>query len=133
MSVDLEWKAAYRQIRWLNWMTLLVMAVSGALLLAPEMTTGIILGGLIIIANFGLLQHTIRRAFSREGTMTATKASVILKYYFRLLGLGVVLFLLIKQGWVHPVGLALGLSTIIISLVTFGIKRVCKTYIREAT
>ena len=133
MSVDLEWKAAYRQIRWLNWMTLLVMAVSGALLLAPEMTIGIILGGMIIIANFGLLQHTIRRAFSREGTMTATKASVILKYYFRLLGLGVVLFLLIKQGWVHPVGLALGLSTILISLVTFGIKRVCKTYIREAT
>jgi hypothetical protein len=31
------------------------------------------------------------------------------------------------------VGLALGVSTILISLVAFGIKRVCKTYIREAT
>jgi len=133
MSVDLEWKAAYRQIRWLNWVTLLVMSGAGALLLAPEMAAGIVLGGMVMIANFGLLQHTIRRAFSQEGTMTATKASVILKYYFRLLGLGVILFFLIKQGWVHPVGLAIGVSTILVSLVAFGIKRVCKTYIREAT
>ncbi len=133
MAIDLDWKAAYREIRLLNWITLLVLSLVSALVLDGASTLGIILGGLIIIANFGLLQHTIRRAFSSDGTMRSSKASVIVKYYLRLLALGVVLLLLISRGWINPVGLAVGLSTVLFSIVGFGIKRACKIYIREAT
>jgi hypothetical protein len=133
MAIDLDWKAAYREIKLLNWITLGVLAAAGAVFSDPPSTLGIILGGLIIMANFGLLQHTIRRAFSSEGGMAGSKASVIVKYYFRLLALGVVLFLLVGRGWINPVGLAIGLSTVFISIVGFGIRRACKLYIREAT
>jgi len=133
MSIELDWKAAYREIRLMNWMTLLVLSVASLILLDGASTLGVVLGGLIITANFGALQHTIRRAFAADGTMTAGKASVIVKYYVRLLALGIVLFVLITQGWVNPIGLAVGLSTLLISIFGFGIKRVCKTYIREAT
>ncbi|MCF8061861.1 MAG: ATP synthase subunit I [Deltaproteobacteria bacterium] len=133
MAIDLDWKAAYREIKLLNWITLLILSAAGAVVLDAASTLGIILGGLVIMANFGLLQHTIRRAFSGEGTMTGTKASVIVKYYLRLLALGIVLLFLISRGWINPVGLAVGLSTVFISIVGFGIKRACKIYTREAT
>jgi hypothetical protein len=133
MSVELDWKAAYREIKLFNWITLLIMSLFGLFVLEPAVTAGIVIGGLTIIANFAVLQNTIRRAFSSDGEMTAKKAIVVIKYYARLLGLGIIMFVLIVQGWVDPIGLGLGLSTVMISLVGFGIKRACKTYIREAT
>jgi hypothetical protein len=133
MTIELDWKAAYREIRLLNWVTLGILAAGGALVADAPFTLGIVLGGLVVTANFGLLQHTVRRAFSGGGITTGSKAAVILKYYFRLLALGVILFILIGMGWVSPVGLAVGLSTVFISIVGFGIKRACKLYIREAT
>jgi hypothetical protein len=133
MSIELDWKAAYREIKLLNWIILLILSLFGLFVLDGAVTAGIILGGLTIIANFAVLQHTIRRAFSGEGEMTAKKAIVVIKYYARLFGLGVVMFVLIVQGWVDPIGLGLGLSTVLISLIGFGIKRACKIYIREAT
>jgi hypothetical protein len=100
--------------------------------MSRSLTTGIILGGLIIIANFGILQHTVRRAFSSDGVMRRRKMSIIAKYYLRLLALGVIIYFLITRGWVDPVGLAVGLSTVVISIVTLGIYLARKTYTGEA-
>ena len=86
------------------------------------------LGGLIIIANFGILQHTVRRAFSSDGLMRRRKMSIIAKYYLRLLALGVIIYFLIDCGWVDPVGLAVGLSTVVISIIALGIYLARKTY-----
>ena len=133
MAIDLDWRAAYREIRLLNGLTLLALSLASAVFLDGATTLGVIFGGVVIIANFGFLQHTIRRAFAEDGSMHASKASVIVKYYLRLLALGVVLLMLIAQGWISPVGLAVGLSTVLISIVGFGIRRACKIYIREAT
>jgi hypothetical protein len=104
-------------------------------LMKHSFTTGIILGGLIIIANFHLFQHTFRSAFSSErATQKANvKVSVIVKFYLRLLGLGIIIYILINRGLADPVGLTIGLSTVVISIVSFGIKRAFKTYSREAT
>jgi hypothetical protein len=97
-----------------------------------SLTLGIILGGLVIIVNFNILQHTIHRAFSPEGRMTG-KMAVIFKYYMRLFALGIIIYVLITHGWVDPVGLAIGLSTVVISIISFGISRAWKTYSSEAT
>ena len=129
----MDWQKAYGDLKKLNWFTLLIMSLISYFLLSQSLTLGIILGGFIIIANFSLLQHTIRRGFSSEGVMSTTKFFIIVKYYFRLLALGIVIAFLIKRGWVDPVGLALGLSTVVISIVSFGIKRALKTVTGEAT
>ena len=86
-----------------------------------------------IIVNFKVLQHTIRRGFSSQGVMNATKFFIILKYYLRLLVLGAIICYLIKRGWVHPIGLAVGLSTVVVSIVSFGIKTAFGTVTGEAT
>ena len=95
-------------------------------------TLGVILGGLIIIANFSVLQHTIRSAFSDQGAMLAKKISVIANFYFRLAIMGLIIYILIITGWVNPLGLAVGLSIVIFSILNFGIRTAWKTPSREA-
>jgi len=131
----MDWEKVYRDLRKLNWFILLILCLISYFLMRHSFTTGIILGGLIIIANFHVFQHTFRRAFSSERVTKTTnmKVSVIVKFYLRLLGLGIIIYILITRGLVDPVGLTIGLSTVVISIISFGIKSAFKTYSREAT
>ena len=128
----MEWKTLYRELSSLNWVILLILSSLSYLLMNDFLTTGIILGGLIIIANFNALQYTISRVFSPAGSMKKGKMSIILKYYCRLLALGVVLYFLVTGGWVDPVGLAVGLSTVLFSIVFVGIQRAFRMMKEEA-
>jgi hypothetical protein len=129
----MDWEKVYGDLRRLNWFILLALGIISYFLMRHSFTTGIILGGLIIIANFHVFQHTFRSMFPPEGVVKTTKVSVIVKYYFRLLVLGIIIYFLITRGGVDPVGLTIGLSTVVISIVSFGIKRAFKMYSREAT
>ena len=129
----MDWEKTYKELKKLNWFSLLIMSLISYCLLSSSFTLGIILGGFIIIANFRVLQHTIRSGFSSQGVMNASKFIIVVKYYLRLLALGVVICYLIKRGWVDPVGLAVGLSTVVISIVSFGIRTAFKSVIGEAT
>jgi hypothetical protein len=127
-----DWEIAYKDLRRLNWLTLLIMGSLSYFLMSQSFTLGIILGGLIIIVNFKVLQHTIRGAFSPDDVMTSSRILIIMKYYLRLLALGIIIFILVKRGWVDPAGLAFGLSTVVISITSFGIKEALKTMTAEA-
>jgi hypothetical protein len=119
----MDWRRLYRELRTLNWFILLVLSLGGYVFLSSSQTIGIILGGLIIMVNFSVLQHTISGAFAQDGAMRKGKAAIITKYYLRLLGLGVILYVLIARGLVDPVGLAIGLSTTVFGIVTIGIQK----------
>jgi len=119
----MDWRSLYRELRTLNWFILLVLSLGGYVFLSSSQTIGIILGGLIIMVNFSVLQHTISGAFGLDGGMRKGKAVIITKYYLRLLGLGVILYVLIARGLVDPVGLAIGLSTTVFGIVTIGIQK----------
>ena len=127
----MDWKILYKDLQRLNWSILLVLSFMSYLLMAPPFTAGVILGGLTAIANFSVFQHTLRRAFTGHG-FTRSKISIIAKANLRLLGLGVVLYLLITKGLVHPVGLGLGLSTVVFSIVGIGIHLAIKMRTGEA-
>ena len=129
----MDWDKIYRELKRLNWLILLILSLISYFLMSHSLTLGIILGGLVIMTNFHVFQHTIRRAFSPQGVMQTAKISIIAKYYFRLLALGIIIYILITQGWVDPVGLALGLSTVVISIVSLGVRRAWKTRTGEAT
>ena len=129
----MDWRILYHEIKMLNWLILLVLSGVSYFLMSAAWTLGVILGGFVIIANFSMLQHTIRQAFSTDGQMIRGKAAIIAKYYLRLLGLGIMIYLLITRGWVDPVGLAVGLSTVVLSIVIMGIHMALKTRTREAT
>jgi hypothetical protein len=129
----MDWQPIYREIKALNWIILMVLASGSYFLLSRPVSLGVVLGGLIVIANFGVLQHTVRSAFTHEGVIyRKSKVLIILKYYFRLLALGVIIYILVTRGLVDPRGLAVGLSTIVISITAFGIGRSRKMWNKEA-
>lgn len=128
----MDWNRVYADLRKRNWTVLLLLSAASFFLWSDSFTMGVILGGFIIMANFRILQSTIRRAFSLEGVLTAGKFSVVIKYYLRLLAIGFVIYLVISNEWVDPIGLAIGLSTIVISIVSFGIGRAWRMHAGEA-
>jgi hypothetical protein len=92
----------------------------------------VILGGFISIANFSFLQFTVRNAFTGESGIKVKKAILMFKSFLRLFILGAVIYFLITRGIVNPVGFTIGFSTIVISIVSFGISRALRTGIEGA-
>ncbi|MFC1869279.1 ATP synthase subunit I [Thermodesulfobacteriota bacterium] len=129
----MDWKIIYEDLKAQNWIILLILSSISYFLLSPSQTLGTILGGFLIIANFKVFQHTIRKAFSPDGLLMSKKISIIAKYYFRLLVLGAIIFVLINEGLVDPIGLAIGLSTVVISIVFTGISMAFNTFTKEAS
>lgn len=121
-----------KQIKTTNWIILLILGSLSSVFMSATFTLGVILGGFIIIANFSVLQHTIRSAFSDQGVMRGKKISIIAKFYFRLAFMGLIIYILITTGWVNPLGLTVGLSIVIFSILSFGIRTAWKTSSREA-
>ena len=129
----MDWEEVYRDLRKRNWIILLVLSTISALLMNHTVTLGVILGGLIIIVNFNILQHTIRGAFPSEKVVKNRKSVLIIKGHFRLLALGAVIYFILKSGMVDPIGLTVGLSTVVFSIVSFGIGCAFKIWTGEAT
>ncbi len=127
----MEWKIIYEEIRIKNWIVLLILSSAGYFLLSPSQTFGIITGGLLIIANFKVFQHSIQRAFSSEGSLKKSNISIIIRYYARLLVLGAIIAILIGKRWADPIGLAIGLSTVVISISAMGVRMAMKIFAEE--
>jgi hypothetical protein len=117
----MDWENIFKNLKTLNWLILLLLGSVSFFVMDEAFTTGIILGGFIIIANFRLLQHTIRQGFSPDGDLRLKKAAIIAKYYVRLLAMAVIIYLLLPRHWVDPIGLVIGLSIVVISIVSLGI------------
>jgi polyferredoxin len=95
---------------------LLVIGVAAGLLCAPpSFTWGIVCGGVIVTANFYLLARTLRKAL-RPPYVTSHNL-VLAKYYIRFLISGFIIFVLLAGGWVNPVGLIIGLSVVVASII----------------
>jgi hypothetical protein len=120
----MDWEKAFRTLKTLNWAILLILSSASYVLMGNTFTAGVILGGFLIIANFNILQHTIKKAFWVDGVFGGNKGAIVGKYYLRLAVLGILIYLLIRQRWVNPVGLAVGLSVVVFSIVTLGVHMV---------
>ncbi len=121
-----------QEIKTFNWVILLILTALSGIFMTAQFTFGVILGGLIIIANFSLLHHTMYKAFSDQSVMKGKKMALVAKFYFRLAILGLILYILITNGWVNPLGLAVGLSIVVLSILNFGIRAAFRTSSREA-
>jgi hypothetical protein len=128
----MDWEKVYGVLKKRNWVILLVLSTISYLFMDHAVTLGVILGGFIIIANFRVFQHTIRSAFAPDGRMATKKGSIIVKYYLRLLALGMIIYFLVTKGWVNPIGLAIGLSVVVFGIVSFGIEMAWRTFAKGA-
>ncbi|MDP7039445.1 MAG: ATP synthase subunit I [Myxococcota bacterium] len=92
-----------------------VVAIAGTLcmIFVSEIAFSTILGGALIAANFGLLKWLMKRAMSGQKSallyalLLGTKLIVVLG----------VIGLLMHYSLIHPIGFALGLSTLFVAML----------------
>ena len=113
-KVDIQ-KRLLKFISRANWLLLVAASLLGVLMATPAFTRGIIFGGLIVTVNFHLLYRTVKRAFTPPHL--ASHNAVLAKYYIRFLISGIILFVLISQKIVAPLGLFVGLSIVVFSII----------------
>ena len=128
----MEWDVIYEDLKTKNWIIIILFSSISFFTLSHSCTLGIIVGGLVTTANFIFLQRTLKKAFGTDFRRKAKKISIFLKYYFRLLILGIIIFILLKYQLVAPVGLVIGLSTVVVAIAFLGICMAFKKKGKEA-
>jgi len=114
-----------------NWVLFILASISGVVILPPDFSRGIIFGGLIVTINFHLLYRTLKKAF-RPSRLSSHRV-VLAKYYIRFLISGVIIFVLISGHYVDPLGLFIGLSVVVASIMLATICELTKHIFKEAT
>ncbi len=119
-----------QKVRVMNGVIFALLLLGSLILMTPWFTLGVGMGGLIVLANFHILYRVLRKAFIPEHL--ASPKVVIVKYYLRLLGTGIILYVLIAKRMVDPLGLVVGLSVVVINLTLLGCNEMRKILFKEA-
>jgi ABC-type multidrug transport system permease subunit len=98
-----------------NWVLLCLVSLLGLAFAPVKFALGIVCGGLLVTVNFHLLARTLKNALTPPHL--SSHNMVVAKYYLRFLISGVVLLLLIKYHLVNPLGLFIGLSVVVASIM----------------
>ena len=113
-----------------NWILIFIASILGFLFSEPGFARGILLGGLLVTINFHLLSKTLKKAF--QPPYIASHNVVLFKYYMRFIASGIIIFLLIFKQIVDPIGLVLGLSVVVASIMLAAIWEIKKLILKEA-
>ena len=98
-----------------NWILFCLVSVLGLAFAPVKFALGIVCGGLMVTVNFHLLARTLKSALTPPHL--SSHNVVVAKYYLRFLLSGVILLLLIKYHLVNPLGLFIGLSVVVASIM----------------
>jgi len=113
-----------------NWILCGVVSILGFILWPLDVAYGILFGGLLVTINFHLLAKTLKNALTPPHL--ASHNLILAKYYLRFLASGFIIFVLIAGHIVHPVGLVIGLSLVVFSIILATICEVKKLIFKEA-
>jgi len=117
-------------IRRTNWI-LFCLALLVSLLVAPvDFSLGILFGGLIVTLNFHLLAQTLKNSLTPPHI--TSQHMVLATYYLRFIVSGVIIFLLIYKHVVDPLGLILGLSVVVASIMLATAMEIKRLLLKEA-
>ena len=128
-----DWEETYKDLKRRNWFIVLLLGSLSAVIMDHAFTLGIILGGIIAILNFDVLQRIISGAFFGNRPKRPKKIIGIIIFYLRFTVIGIIIFFLMRRNWLDPIGLTIGLSVVVIGIVSFGISNLFKAKHGEAT
>lgn len=114
-----------------NWILLFAASILGFSLLPPDFARGILFGGLIVTINFHLLSRTLKSALAPP--YLSSFSAVLAKYYLRFIASGLIIFVLISGHHVNPLGLFIGLSVVVVSIITATMCELKHHIFKEAT
>ncbi len=93
---------------------------------SPKAAFSVIVGGAIALANFRLMQVAMARILTPNAKKVLAMGATLILYYLRFgITMAVLAFLLSRQ-MVEPFGLLLGLSVVVITMITYGLISVRK-------
>nr|HID59045.1 ATP synthase subunit I [Desulfobacterales bacterium] len=97
-----------------SWAIFLVFTIGGFIFKPGLFAWGVMAGGVIVMTNFHLLYRTIKKALNPSNLVHPK--SVLGKYYVRFFLSAIIIFILISDHYVDPIGLIVGLSVVVISI-----------------
>ena len=118
-----------------NWLLLVIVAMVTVMTTSTAFYLGVVAGGLIVAVNFHFLKRTIEKDIRPEMVMEKGRSltgRVLIKYYIRFAVSAVLIFLLISNHIVHPLGLLTGLSVVVASVFLVTVLVVTRLYFKEA-
>ncbi|TFG74204.1 MAG: ATP synthase subunit I [Chrysiogenales bacterium] len=98
-----------------NWVLFVLFSVAGFMLFSRTFAMGVVAGGIIVTVNFHLLSKTLRGALTPP--YLASHNAVLAKYYMRFSVSGLIIIGLIWKQIVNPIGLSIGLSVVVASIM----------------
>jgi len=113
-----------------NWILFAAASIAGFVLAPAKFAGGILCGGLLVTANFHLLARTLRKALTPPHL--ASHNVVIAKYFLRFIASGFIIFVLIAGHVVNPLGLIIGLSVVVFSIMLATLCELKKLIFKEA-
>ena len=113
-----------------NWILFVVASIVGFMLFPSNYARGVLFGGLLVTVNFHLLARTLKTALSPPHL--SSHNVVIAKYFLRFIVSGFIIFVLIAGHFVHPVGLIIGLSVVVFSILLATLREFTKLIFKEA-
>lgn len=113
-----------------NWILFIITSIAGFLLLPFDFAMGILCGGLLVTTNFHLLARTLKNALTPPHL--ASHNVVIAKYFMRFIASGFIIFVLIAGHFVNPLGLIIGLSVVVSSIMLATLCELKKLIFKEA-
>jgi len=115
---------------WMGNLVTFGVLLAGAFMLAPVgSAVSVAVGGIIALANFSLLQRAVSRAIQpQHAAKSAVVGQALVKYYLRFIATAAVIFILVSQGLVEPLGLMVGLSVVVVSIFIWGAREARKLY-----
>lgn len=113
-----------------NWILFCVVTISGFILTPGRFAWGILAGGLIVTINFQLLYRSLKQALTPPHV--ARSAAVLGKYYIRFMVSALIIYVLIADHYVNPLGLIIGLSVVVTSIFIATFNELRKIIFKEA-
>lgn len=125
LTMETPESALLKGLWWANLVTFAVLSAGAFLLVNWHSALSVVVGGVIALVNYGLLEKTICRALVPSGGGHIL-GKVLIKYYLRFAATAVVLFFLVRQGAVEPLGLLVGLSVVVLTIMVWGVSQAIK-------
>ena len=113
-----------------NWLLFAVASILGVVILPVDFAVGIICGGLIVTVNFHFLAKTLKKSLTPPHM--SSHNVIIAKYYVRFVISGLIIFGLIWGQVVHPIGLIIGLSIVVASIMLATLREITLLFCKEA-
>jgi hypothetical protein len=113
-----------------NWILFAVASILGFIFMPTDFAGGILCGGLLVTANFHLLARTLKSALTPPHL--SSHNLVIAKYFLRFAISGFIIFVLIAGHYVNPLGLVIGLSVVVFSIMLATLCEIKKLIFKEA-